>query len=185
MKPGTLIMMVLVASVGLPALVFAQNEPRPVQPGPGGPPGQSGFNQPGPGPGGPGPGGDFGGQGRGGNFGRGGRDGRGRGGEMRPPNQPDLGKFEMLRSYIDVVDRYTAMTRSADSAGVAAVVSATDILRQRGPESAIDFLSKSLPEVKIPAIERAIRIQLADLYRQSGQADKALEQLGVLMKASN
>jgi hypothetical protein len=186
MKRMTFGVTMVVLSVAM--LTMAQ-VPGPVPPVPG--PGPGGFNQqpgPGPGPDGYG-GGGRGGRGRGGDFdgGRGGRGGDfdnrgGRGGG--PRGGPDLRQFEVLRSYIEVVDHYTQMTRSADSAGVAAVVSATDILRQGGPQGAIDFLSNTLPEVKIPAIERAIRIQLADLYRQVGQSDKALEQLSVLMKAA-
>lgn len=170
-----LILGVVVVMLGIATMALAQD------PGPGGP-GPGGFNQ----QAGPFPEGGFGG-GRGGRGGPGGfSDGRGRGGRgnMRLDG-PDLGKYELLRGYIEVVDRYTQMTRSADSAGVAAVISASDILRQSGPQGAIDFLSKTLPDVKIPAVERAIRIQLADLYRQVGQSDKALEQLSVLMKASN
>jgi hypothetical protein len=137
-----------------------------------------------------GPGG-FNGAGRGpGGFGaRGGRGGLGRNGQG--PNGgrgplaagPEASKYEALRDYIEVVERFTELSRNPEAAGVAAVVSATDLLRQRGPESAIEYLNKTLPDVKSPTIQRAIRIQLVDLYKQSGQSEKALEQLDALMKA--
>ena len=99
------------------------------------------------------------------------------------PARPEQ-RFDALRGYLDVVEGLTKMSSDPTAAGVAAVISTTDILRQRGPDSAITYLTKSLEEVKNVAVQRAIRIQLADLYRQSGQADKALEQLDVLMKGA-
>jgi hypothetical protein len=97
-----------------------------------------------------------------------------------------MAKLEQLRNYIDVVERFAKMTRDPAAAGVAAVVSASDILRQRdrGPEAAIEYFNKTLPEVKNEAVQRAIRIQLIDLYKQSNQADKALEQLDLLIKSA-
>lgn len=134
------------------------DEPGPGMRGGGGMMGGRGMNQPG------GPGGPDGG---------------------RPMMRgPEAQKFEMLRQYIDVVDRFAKMTHDASAAGVAAVVSASDILRQRGPESAIEYFNKILPEVPNKAVQRAIRIQLVDLYKQSGQADKALEQLDILIKGA-
>jgi hypothetical protein len=131
------------------------------QPGP--PPDQD--NQGGPGmPGMRGPGGGFGGQG------------------MRPP-PPDMQKFEMLRGYIELVDHFAAMSRDATTAGVAAVISANDLLRRQGPQVAIDYFNKTLPDVKDEAVQRAIRLQLIDLYKASGQTDKAMEQLNTLMTA--
>ncbi|HVT90956.1 MAG TPA: hypothetical protein VHD56_19040 [Tepidisphaeraceae bacterium] len=134
--------------------------------------------------------GDFGGpQGRGGGFdrpypgGAGAMMGGPRGGRGGPPPPADMQKVEALRAYLDVVDRMAKLSQDRTASGVAAVVSATDILRQRGPESAITYLNKTLAEVKDPAIQRAIRIQLADLFRQSGQSDKALEQYDVLIKS--
>lgn len=172
-------------------LVFAcaMAIPTMAQPGPGQGPGPGPQQGPPPGdqPGQPGQPGQFRQPGQTGQPGQPGMPGRGGGGPLqplqaRPPQAPELQKFDVLRNYIDVVDRFTKMSSDATAAGVAAVVSATDILRQRGPDSAIAYLTKTLPEVKSPAVQRAIRIQLADLYRQSGQADKALEQLDVLMK---
>jgi hypothetical protein len=100
------------------------------------------------------------------------------------PMRPEMAKYEMLRSYIDVVDRFSKLSHDSTAAGVAAVVSASDILRQRGPEAAIEYFNKTLPDVKSEAVGRAIRIQLVDLYKQSGQQDKAMEQLDALIKGA-
>jgi predicted negative regulator of RcsB-dependent stress response len=90
---------------------------------------------------------------------------------------------EMLRGYLELVDRYSQMAQDPTKAGVAAVVTAGDILKAKGNDAAIEYFTKLLPDVKDPSIQRAIRIQLADLYKASGQADKALEQLKELMTA--
>ena len=55
------------------------------------------------------------------------------------------------------------------------------MLRARGPDTAIQFFNKILPDVKNDSIQRAVRLQLVELYKMSGQQDKALEQLQQLM----
>ena len=101
---------------------------------------------------------------------------------MRPP--PDVQKVEMLRGYLDVVDHFTKLAHDPTAAGVAAVLAANDLLRPRGTDVAIDYFNKTLPNVKDEAVQRAIRIQLIDLYKQAGQQDKAIEQLDILMTGS-
>ena len=167
----------------LAATTYAQPGPPPEGGGPGGPGGPVGGGQqdgPGPrgrgmmrggqdGPGGGGPG--MGGPG-GGGFGAGMGPGMGNG-PMR--------QFEVMRGYLEVVDRYTKISSDPTSAGIAAVVAAADVLKPRGADSAIDYFTKLLPDVKDPAVARAIHAQLADLYKQSGQQDKALDQLKTLI----
>ena len=147
------------------------------QPGPqdgGGPP-DGGGDRPrqrgGPGMGGPGMGGPgMGGPGMGG---PGGPDGGMGMGAMR--------QFEILRGYLDVVDRYAKISTDPTTAGIAAVISAAEVLKPRGPDAAIEYFNKVLPEVKNESVARAIREQLAELYKAAGQQDKSLEQLHTLM----
>jgi hypothetical protein len=94
-----------------------------------------------------------------------------------------LRQFELMRGYLDLVDRFSRLSRDPATAGVAAVISAAEILKPRGADAAIDYFNKLLPEVKNEAVQRAIRIQLIELYKHSGQQDKALEQLDVLIKS--
>lgn len=94
-----------------------------------------------------------------------------------------LQQFETLRGYLDIVDRFGRMTRDPAMSGIAAVVSANDILRPRGTQVAIEYFTKLLPEVKNPAVSRAIRVQLVDLYKAAGQQDQALEQLRTIITA--
>ncbi len=147
--------------------------------------------QPGPGGGGPGGGGPRGDgpRGDGARRGPGGADGDfgpggGGPGMGRGPMNPEFMKLQMLRDYLDVVDRLTRMSRDPASSGVAAVVAASDLLRARGTDAAIEYFNKALPDVKNETVQRAIRIQLIDLYKQSGQADKALEQMDKLLKGA-
>src|SRR5438552_13511088 len=94
------------------------------------------------------------------------------------PNMPDgpMGQIQMLRGYLDLVDSMSRLCKDPNAAGVAAVINASEVLKPRGADAAIDYFNKLLPDVKSPAVGRAIRIQLMDLYKNSGQHDKALEQ---------
>jgi hypothetical protein len=130
----------------------------------------------GPGPGGPG--GHGGPDGAGGPGGPGGPDG---GAQFR---DVPMRQFDMMRGYIDLVDRFSRLSRDPSTAGVAAVISAADLLKPRGADAAIEYFNKMLPEVKSEAVQRAIRIQLVELYKNAGQQDKALEQLDVLIKGA-
>jgi hypothetical protein len=114
-----------------------------------------------------------------------GRDGSGRDG---PPGGPRAlggarpGPLEQMKNFLEVINRYNELGKDADASAVAAVINAIDILRPRGGEAVITRLEKMLGETKSVAAQRVIRLQLADFYRQTNQADKALEQLDVLIK---
>jgi len=91
------------------------------------------------------------------------------------------GQLDAMKNYLDVFDRYSRLSRDPAAAGVAAVVTAGEILRARGADSAIAYFNKVLPDVKNDSVQRAIRLQLVELYKMSGQQDKALDQLQTLM----
>lgn len=113
-----------------------------------------------------------------------GPDGRGpmgRGGPYAPSGSAAFEQLEVMRGYLDLVDRYSRMSRDPVSSGVAAVVMAADVLKPKGPQAAIDYFNKVLPDVKNPTVQRAIHLQLADLYKQSQQPDKALDELKAVM----
>jgi hypothetical protein len=129
--------------------------------GPGGP-GGPGMRGPGMGPG-------MGGPGMGGA-------GGGPGGRMD--------QIDTLRGYFGVVEAFTRLSRDPTHAGIAAVISAGDILKPRGTDAGIDYFTKLLPETKNPAVQRAIRVQLAELYKQAGKQDEALKQLRELITST-
>jgi hypothetical protein len=170
------------------AIAYAQPGP---QDGGGGPPPQGqgrGEGRGGPRGGGPGGGGPGGGGPSMGNMpgmdgpGRGGPDGMGPG--QGGPGGP-MRQFEIMRGYLEIVDRYSKISSDPTTAGIAAVVAAAEVLKPRGPDAAIEYFNKILPEVKNESIARAIRAQLAEQYKASGQQDKALEQLHTLITGSN
>ena len=92
--------------------------------------------------------------------------------------------IEAMRGYLEVIDRFSAIAQDPASSGIAAVLSAGEIFRSRGPEEAINFYTKLLPETKNEAVQRAIRIQLAELYKNTNQQEKALEQLRTLITSA-
>ena len=86
-----------------------------------------------------------------------------------------------MRGWLDLIDRYARLSRDRVACAVAAVVSADDLMRGRPPEEAIAFFNKMLDETKNETVQRAIRLQLVELYGKNNQADKALEHLRALM----
>ncbi|HEV8379896.1 MAG TPA: tetratricopeptide repeat protein, partial [Tepidisphaeraceae bacterium] len=93
-------------------------------------------------------------------------------------------QLDAVRNYLDVFDRYSRLSRDPTAAGVAAVVTAGEILRARGADTAIAYFNKVMPDVKNESVQRAIRLQLIELYKMSGQQDKALEHLQNLMTSA-
>ena len=181
----------LISAMLMSPVALAQEAP-PGPGGPGGPPprdqrdGRGGPDRPMPpgggrdgdrdgGPGFPGGPGGPGGPGRDGGRGPGGP-GMGRPGMGQVPPA-----VEAMRNYLELVNRYSQMSRDATTAGIAAVIAASDILKPRGAQAAIDYFNGALKDVKNEAIQRAIHGQLAELYKQSGQHDKALDELRSLM----
>ena len=139
------------------ALAYAQPGPPPEGGGGGGPGGGGQQDGPGPGRGRGGPGmGGMPGQGRDG-MGPGGPGGGGPGGMGGP-----MREVEMMRAYLEVVDRYAKVSSDPSTSGIAAVIAARDTLKPRGADAAIEYFTKLLPEVKNESVARCIRAQLAD-----------------------
>lgn len=113
------------------------------------------------------------------------RDQMGQGGRGSGPGQGDRmmpTPFDNQRAYLDLVDRFTRLSHDPETAGVAAVITANELMRPRGAEAAIAYFTKILPDAGSLAVRRAIRLHLIDLYRTSGQADKALAVIEQLIK---
>ena len=173
----------LITSLVLSTAALAQQKPPPDTGAPPPPEGRGGGDRPeGPGPG---PRGDRGGPGRPDGPGprmRGGMDGGGPEGRG-DGEDPRVQRLTLMRGYLDAVDRYARLAHDPAMSGIAAVVTASDLLKSRSNNEAIDYFTKLLPSVKSKAIERAIRIQLVDLYKAAGKQDQALDQLKALMLA--
>jgi hypothetical protein len=164
------------------SMAQAQDRPRP----PGGGGGGGGGDQRDGGPPPPPPDGNGGGRpgGPGGPGGRGGPGmGRPDGPGMGRPDGPggQGGQIGMMRGYLDLVESFSRLTKDASTAGVAAVIQANDMLKPRGQDAIISYFTKILPNVKDPAVQRAIRLELITAYKDAGQQEKAMEQLEALM----
>lgn len=120
--------------------------------------------------------------GPGGREGPGGRDGPGGpggpGGPMDPRRAPSM---DTQRNYMLLVGGYIDLSRDSTASGIASVLTAADLLKPRGNAATIEYFNALLPNVKDPAIDRAIRLQLVDLYRASKQPDEALKHLEKLI----
>jgi hypothetical protein len=103
------------------------------------------------------------------------------GGAVPPVGEAAAPQVRAMMGYLQLVDQYKHLTADSTAAGVAAVVTAGDILRHKGPKAAIEYFEKVLPTVKSVSVRNAIHLQLADFYRASGDDDKALEHLTALM----
>ena len=104
--------------------------------------------------------------------------------EFEPKFRGQVMHFDLMRGYIDVVERFARLARDPTSAGIAGVIAAGDLLKPRGTDAGIEFFTKALETAKNDAVRRAIRIQLVELYKQSGQHDKALEHLTDLINGA-
>jgi len=94
---------------------------------------------------------------------------------------PEMQVVRLFRGYLDLVQQMTELARDPSASGVSAVMTANDILKARSNNDAIAFFADILPSVKDPVIQRAIRLQLVDLYKNSNQHDKALVELKTLI----
>lgn len=91
--------------------------------------------------------------------------------------------MDTMRGYLELVTRYTELSRDETTAGVSAAVTAGDLLRVQGNDKAIAYFEQLIPATQNPAVVRALRFQLAELYKATRQNDKALEQLRMVITA--
>lgn len=95
--------------------------------------------------------------------------------------QPSMFNFtESIERFLFTVDHLARTSDNATSSAIAAVMEVNAVLGDK-PQDAIDYFNRTLPDVKNDAVRRVVRLQLAELYRQTRQPDKALEQLRELM----
>jgi hypothetical protein len=98
-----------------------------------------------------------------------------------PPGTSQGSNTLDANAYIWFVEHVAAVSKDPEASGVQAVIEAKDLLRSKEPQVSIDFFTKALYDAKSPAVKRAIRMTLYDLYKTQGQNDKALDQLQQLI----
>lgn len=103
------------------------------------------------------------------------------GSDEPPKGAESIARYiDVMEKYLYVVDHVTRMSENPTAAGVAAVFQAHDLLKSQ-PQRAIQYFNDLLPRVRNDAVKRAIRLELAELYKNVHQDDKALEQLKELI----
>jgi len=90
-----------------------------------------------------------------------------------------MGQIGMFRNLIGLIHDMARVAEDPTAAGVAAVYGIEDHLGKG--ERSIAFLEDVLADTKNPAIKRAVRLKLSDLYKHTGNTEKAVEQLRLLI----
>ncbi len=99
----------------------------------------------------------------------------------------DGGPMMMVRifhEFLGFMQDYSKLTSDPSASGVFAVMQAKEILEKRGSDAVVNYFTKILPDVKNESVQRAIHLQLADVYKNAGQGDKALDELKAVMTAA-
>jgi predicted negative regulator of RcsB-dependent stress response len=107
--------------------------------------------------------------------------------QQRVPNLGEAAWGEMaafiglVHTYIELVEGMSRIASDPSQSAIAALLSARDILEQQSPQAAIEYFNKLLTEMKDPAVQRVVRMQLAELYRKAHQPERAMEHLRALI----
>ncbi len=90
--------------------------------------------------------------------------------------------LDMMQRYLTLMQSVTKLAEDPTAAALAATFASKELIVGEGGEAkAIEFYEKILPEAKNEAVQRAIRMMLADLYARTGQKTKAMEQFRILI----
>lgn len=88
-------------------------------------------------------------------------------------------QIETFTGLIELINEYKEVADDPTSAGIAALFSIED--HAGSVDKAISGLEDILPDVKDPALRRAIRLKLVEFYGQKGENQKALAQIKLLI----
>jgi len=79
------------------------------------------------------------------------------------------------------LEHYSYIAKDSDAMGIMALEQANELVKPQGPNAQLEFLQKMLYTAKGPAVVRAVHAMLAQVYHQSGQDPKAMEQYQMLI----
>ena len=89
---------------------------------------------------------------------------------------------QALALYLWNVEHAAGIAKDPEMAGVQAVIQADEFLKAtKEPQVEIDWLTKAMYDTHNAAVRREIHLVLFNLYKQTGQSDKAMDQLQALM----
>jgi hypothetical protein len=77
--------------------------------------------------------------------------------------------------------QYSSQAKDPESMGIIAVYEAADLVKDQTPDAQADFFKKVLYDAHSRGVQRAVRMKLAQIYKETGRNDLALEQLQALM----
>jgi predicted negative regulator of RcsB-dependent stress response len=90
--------------------------------------------------------------------------------------------IEVYKGYLEVLDRVAGVAKDPQSSKVVAVFTANEVLKSKTPEESAQYYESLLSQTSDEVVQRAIRMQLANLYKDAKQTDKALEELRVMIQ---
>jgi hypothetical protein len=97
-----------------------------------------------------------------------------------PPSGEEHG--HALALYLWNIEHAAGIAKDPEMAGVQAVIQADEFLKAtKEPQVEIDWLTKAMYDTHNAAVRRQIHLVLFNLYKQTAQDDKALDQLQDLM----
>jgi hypothetical protein len=99
---------------------------------------------------------------------------------FNPVQAQDQQKFlDTMVKYLEITDRYVGLASEPAAATFFAIEGIVELYEQRGQKAqAIPHLERLLAQgAGNPVVENLVRFKLRDLYRDSGQGDKALAEL--------
>lgn len=104
-----------------------------------------------------------------------------RGDEDKPAPAAIQVQLSMFSQLLNLVNQVADLAKDPTASGVAAVFTAKDTIGE--PKATAEFLETMLKKAENPSVIRALHMQLADIYKNMGQKDKALDHLAVLITA--
>ncbi|WP_428389789.1 hypothetical protein [Mucisphaera sp.] len=88
-------------------------------------------------------------------------------------------EIELFSRLLGLVHEVADIAEDEGVAGVAAVMGVEDYIEE--PRERIAFFERVMPETDHPTIRRAIRLELSELYGETGQREKGLAMLEALI----
>jgi hypothetical protein len=94
------------------------------------------------------------------------------------------GAWQNNATSVWVVQNYASIAKDPEAMGIAAVEASEDLVRDQTPEAQTEYFNKMLFNAKSHAVQRAIRMKLAQLYQSANRTSDAMDQLQVLITDS-
>lgn len=96
-----------------------------------------------------------------------------------PQQNAMMQQIGLFTQMFQFVKTYTSLVGNHSEASVAALFTAKEIIGN--PKEVAAYFESLLPKTENPVVVRALHMQLADHYKNSGQKDKALEHLTAII----